>query len=207
MHLIILNGPPDTGKDTAADYLVEKYGYTKLEMKGALRRMAHAMASLALPADKVKNVCDCLEYNRELKETIRVAAFGNRTWREFLIWISEEVCKPIFGQDIFALAAVKAVRDCGSDRVVFSDGGFQIEVDTMYRHLGPINLVHVFREGRSFTSDSRGYVSQPEQYRTPWSLVNNFDDFGALQHQLDIMVSFFDATRVKDTGGSECSTK
>lgn len=195
MHLIILNGPPDTGKDTATDYLVEKYGYTKLEMKGALRRMAHAMASLALPADKVKDICDCLEFNRELKETVRVAAFGNRTWREFLIWISETVCKPIFGQDVFALAAVKAVRDCGSDRIVFSDGGFQIEVDTLYKHLGPLALVHVYRDGRTYVSDSRKYVEHPDVKDTPWVLENNFSDHIGLQGELDYLLSVFDTER------------
>lgn len=161
-RLIILNGPPDTGKDTAADYLVEKHGYAKLEMKGAF-----------------------LEFNREPKENLRIKEFGNRTWREFLIWISEEVCKPIFGDDVFALAAVKAVRDSGADFVVFSDGGFQIELDTLHKHLGDLVLVHVCRPERSFTEakDSRRYLAPP--FQNEFVILHNDSNLVVLQNDLD----------------------
>jgi hypothetical protein len=172
MKLIILNGPRDTGKDTAADYLVERYGYTKLEMKSALRSLAHQIASLTC-ADPVA-FCNALEFDRDLKDTKRVPEFGNRTWPGFIIWLSESVCKPIFGQDVFALAAVKAMRDSGADKIVFSDGGFQVEVDALYYELDNDNyegnrpfkfqIIHMSREGRPFDSvrkDSRGYVGHP----------------------------------------------
>lgn len=194
MRIIILNGPRDTGKDTAADYLVERYGYTKLEMKGSLRKLAHQIASLT-SKDPVA-LCNALEFDRDLKDTKRVPEFGDRTWPEFIIWLSETVCKPIFGQDVFALAAVKAVRDSGADRIVFSDGGFQAEVDTLYKSFameGHFLIVHVHREGRSFSSvrkDSRGYVAHPN-YGGTYPLHN---DAGIVQLkcELDVMVRRLD---------------
>lgn len=196
MHLIILNGPPDTGKDTAADYLVEKYGYTKLEMKGALRRLAICIASLSIPAHEVKDFCTMLENNRELKENYKIVQWGNRTWREFLIWLSEEVCKPIFGLDVFALAAVKAVQDSGSDRIVFSDGGFQVEANVMFQKLGNFALVHAYRDGRSYAigKDSRTYVTHPNGKDTPWTLENN-GSRAVLFDDLDHLISQYDTAR------------
>jgi len=195
VRIIILNGPRDTGKDTAADYLVERYGYTKLEMKGALRSLAHKIASLTT-LDPVA-FCNALEFDRDLKDTKRVPEFGNRTWPEFIIWLSESVCKPIFGKSVFALAAVKAVRDCGADRVVFSDGGFQEEVDTLYmespvRGKEDLLVIHMYREGRSFSSvrkDSRGYIDHPEG-ADPYQLHN---DAGIVQLkcELDLVMRGF----------------
>lgn len=204
MRIIILNGPRDTGKDTAADYLVERYGYTKLEMKGSLRKLAHQIASLT-SKDPVA-LCNALEFDRDLKDTKRVPEFGDRTWPEFIIWLSETVCKPIFGQDVFALAAVKAVRGSGADKIVFSDGGFQAEFDALYYalHDGGIGelasiddllLVHVYREGRSFASvrkDSRSYIMHPEGKDRAYPLHN---DAGIVQLkcELDVMMRGFES--------------
>lgn len=194
MKIIILNGPRDTGKDTAADYLVERYGYTKLEMKGSLRKLAHQIASLT-SGDPVA-LCDALEFDRDLKDTKRVPEFGDRTWPEFIIWLSETVCKPIFGQDVFALAAVKAVRDSGADKIVFSDGGFQAEADALYDALVPdMLLVHVYREGRSFGAvrkDSRGYVEHPcGSFGEPYPLHNDAG-IAQLKCELDVLMRGFD---------------
>lgn len=181
--LIILNGPPDSGKDTAADYIAGKYGYTKLEMKGALRKFAHTIATLA-GCDKA--FCDALEFNRELKDTKRVPEFGNRTWPEFLIWLSESVAKPIFGNDVFARAAIKAVRDSNSTHVVFSDGGFPVEVETLWREFGDLEIVHFHRKGKGFAigrKDSRSYVTHPDTTKTPYCFVN---DAGLVQLQLEM---------------------
>lgn len=193
MKIIILNGPRDTGKDTAADYLVERYGYTKLEMKGALRKLAHQIASLT-SKDPVA-LCNALEFDRDLKDTKRVPEFGDRTWPEFIIWLSETVCKPIFGQDVFALAAVKAVRDSGADKVVFSDGGFQSEVDALFDNVSAnMLLVHMYREGRSFSSvrkDSRGYIDHPvggQRYQ-----LHNDAGIVQLKCELDVMMKGFES--------------
>ena len=165
MHILILNGPPDTGKDTAADYIAGRYGFTKLEMKGSLRKLAHQVASLTHP--NPVEFCNSLEFNRVRKESVIAPELGNRTWPQFLIWLSETVAKPIFGEDVFSRAAVKAIKDCGSDKVVFSDGGFPIEVETIYKAFPGCNLVvaQLYREGRTFSSgrkDSRQYVTHPE---------------------------------------------
>lgn len=189
MHIVIFNGPPDSGKDVGAKYLRDKFGYTVLEMKGALRKVAHHMASLhfgntdfSLQAAEL--LCSELEFDtspgRVRKNQEKRPEFGNRTWREFLIWISETVCKPIFGQSIFAMAAVKAIRDSGASRITFSDCGFDIEINTLCQHLDSgclIDLVHLHRPGCDFgaSGDSRNYVSNPCAFGRTLRLINAGD--------------------------------
>ena len=42
----LMNGPPGAGKDTAADYHVSNFGFRKIEMKDALRKVAFGIAHL-----------------------------------------------------------------------------------------------------------------------------------------------------------------
>lgn len=197
MKIVIFNGPPGSGKDTSADHLVAKYGYTKLEMKGALRRLAHAMASLSMHQHAV-DICTQLEFGCDpddetirLKDTEVRPEFGNRTWRQFLIWISEEVCKPIFGADIFSLAAVKSIRESQSDKITFSDCGFPIEIETVYRLTQPstVHLFHLYRPGYTYESagDSRTYVEHPNPEQSPIVLWNESGTY-QLTNELDVLM-------------------
>lgn len=198
--LIILNGPPDSGKDTVADYIANKYGYTKLEMKGALRKFAHTIVTLT-GGDKA--LCDSLEYNRELKDTKRVPEFGDRTWPEFLIWLSESVAKPIFGNDVFARAAIKAVYDSNATHVVFSDGGFPVEADALWREFGDLEVIHVYREGRGFGTgrkDSRRYIEHPDANRGHFRLENT-SGLAQLMLKVDGIVSIIDTDTYNEVLG------
>jgi hypothetical protein len=169
--IVIFNGPPDSGKDHAAKYFSKKFGAPHFEMKGALRKTAHKMAAVAMKGkpdyinvttDLVQldavGYCDSLEYNKTLKSTLKVSLFGDRTWREFLIHISEDIMKPIFGQDVFGRAARKLVRESTSPVCFFSDGGFQVEVEEL-RKEGTVLVFQLSREGCSWGDDSRGYIT------------------------------------------------
>jgi hypothetical protein len=181
--IIIMNGPPDSGKDTAADYLVEKHGFTKLEMKSALRKVAHKIASIQW-GHRAVEMCDDLEFDKQLKSTKKTEAFGNRTWREFLIWLSEHVAKPIFGSSVFATAAIKEIREAGSELIVFSDGGFQVEVDEIAKAFpDAVRIVHLYRSGCTYEGDSRGYIeAMPGEY-LPVALDG---DQGLVQAKLEL---------------------
>lgn len=163
-HVLILNGPPNSGKDTIAEYLVKHHGFKQLEMKSALRKLAIQLASLQLgELSTVK--CKQVEFNKELKDTEKVPAFGNRTWREFLIWISETVCKPIFGHNVFARAAAQEVLQSENEFIVFSDGGFAVERDYLAT-IANVYVLHV-RDGSDWGTDSRGWLPDP------WGTLHN----------------------------------
>lgn len=169
--IVIFNGPPDSGKDHAAKHFSKKFGAPHFEMKEALRRTAHQMTTTIMEGwpeflcadreiveDSAVLLCNSMEYNKSLKSTMKQSIWGDRTWREFLIHISEDIMKPIFGQDVFGRAARKLVRESNSPVVFFSDGGFQEEVEEL-RKEGTVLVFQLSREGCAWEGDSRGYTN------------------------------------------------
>jgi hypothetical protein len=184
--VIIFNGPPNSGKDYAARVVTDTFqGAVHLEFKKALREVAHYMVSLAQPElpevqllEAVK-YCNLLEYARDksVKDTVICDEFGGRTWRQFLIWISETVLKPIFGQDIFGRAAAKLVQETDASIIAFSDGGFQSEVDELLKLEGvTVVVVQLHRDGCEWGNDSRGYINSGSIHTT-WSSLNTASSF------------------------------
>lgn len=171
MLVLILNGPPDSGKDHGAEYLRYNYGFVALEMKAPLRELAHRISG-------APSLCRELEFDKSRKSTEKRPEFGDRTWREYLIWLSEHVCKPLFGEDVFTRVAVDAVqraRRAGFKHVVFSDGGFEVEVRALVEAFGAEVLVaQIERPGCGFAGDSRGYVDPPRPAGL-WRLENDGD--------------------------------
>lgn len=191
--VVIMNGPPSCGKDTAAKYLSEVHGFIHLEMKAPLRKIAHAIVAMhsdfTIPRDVIK-FCDYVELDTERKSTMKSECFGRkpngdcRTWREFLIHISENVCKPIFDPFVFARAALKSIHESKSQKIVFSDGGFQEEVDFISSDPSvSLHVVHLFRDGCTFKGDSRSYV----EHENVIACTNNAE-LSDLYRKLDALV-------------------
>ena len=180
--VIIFNGPPNSGKDYAAKVVTATFeDAVHLEFKKALREVAHHMASLHSTEyvqwnfqDAVTE-CNEIEYSERKadKDEIHRHAFGMRSWRQFLIWISETVMKPIFGQDIFGRAAAKLVQETDARIIAFSDGGFQVEVDELLKLEGvTVVVLQLKREGYDWGNDSRGYI-QAKYLIDTWTVRNN----------------------------------
>jgi hypothetical protein len=168
--IVIFNGPPDSGKDHAAKHFSKMFNAPHFEMKGALRKTAHKITTVVLSGwadfvctdraiveEQAVQLCDSMEYNKALKSTMKQNIWGDRTWREFLIHISEDIMKPLFGQDVFGRAARKLVRESNSPVCFFSDGGFQAEVEEL-RKEGTVLVFQLSREGCEWGGDSRGYI-------------------------------------------------
>lgn len=155
--VVILNGAPGSGKDTIANALVPN-GFSHREVKRALFDQALALSQI-----------NELEWfgrynNRELKEA-PWDRLGGLSQREFMIKISEEYVKPILGNNFYGVQAANEAKRCLEKRnVVFSDGGFQEEFNTIRDEVGKENilLVRLHRDGCSFKGDSRGFLSHPE---------------------------------------------
>jgi hypothetical protein len=156
--VIILNGPPGSGKDTIAEELrAADFGHLRVKTK---------LFSQAIEMSRISFSEWFQRYNdRKLKET-PWDRLGGLSQREFLIKISEEWVKPIFGKDYYGRVAGEAAADelLWDNSVVFSDGGFQEEFDTIKSIVGKENilLVRLYREGTSWDGDSRGYLKNPD---------------------------------------------
>lgn len=153
--VIILNSPPNTGKDVAAKLIAERTGCSHLEFKATLHNIA--MAITGLPRDKYFEI-----YNDREKKELPQPEFLGMSPRNMLIWISEDVCKPKFGKDYFGHPAANSVNlDKGA---VFSDGGFPEEIKPLCDRLGAHNVyvVRFTRNGATFEGDSRNYLQQED---------------------------------------------
>lgn len=154
MKLIVLNGPPDCGKDTTADYLVESQGWHKFKLAHSLKLGAHALLGDSL---------DIMKYEGAAKNIPQEDLFGEIP-REWYIYLSEEVLKPRFGKDILGKIAVRFLRILapweGKEGIVISDCGFMEELRPIIKAFGPSNIyvIQMFRDGCTYKADSRGYL-------------------------------------------------
>lgn len=176
--VIILNGPPRSGKDTAADIicdLLEEQDQEMYDVKMARPAFTAIPHLFGIPLDRWYHMYD------EEKNVPQPELHG-MTPREALIWICEDVMKPKFGRDYFGqLAGDIVARVSKNYWVTISDGGFPEEMKAVVdKAESPVYLVHVHRTGRDFSLDSRGYV-QPEDIGVPRDCYHQLCNYGSLE--------------------------
>lgn len=158
MKIILLNGPPGSGKDEAA-MLLWKRGYAIREKFAApLFKIVKEIGQLS-----EKDVQTLTAIGAQELKDMKLDQLGGMSWRQAAIWMSEEVLKPKFGKSIFGKMAVdrlirmaKSMDTC----VVFSDSGFEDEAMELINMFGANNcyLWRIHRPGHTFKDDSRNYI-------------------------------------------------
>jgi hypothetical protein len=94
--------------------------------------------------------------NRETKERANPNTF-NMSPRDAMIYVSEEIMKPHFGEFYFGDAMARSLPDGVS---ICSDGGFLSETLSVANNIGHDNVVviRLHREGCNFDNDSRDHL-------------------------------------------------
>ena len=183
MKILLLNGPPRSGKDTIGEIVKQLYPYqsTILEkFAKSVKEGTHGMLGIF----KEESVEEANAFE-SWKDEPRPEFFG-LTPRQAYIWYSEEVMKPKFGNDIFGRLTTERITRRHAERrdikrVVITDSGFPEEALCIRDRFGAHNvvLVHLYREGCSFENDSRNYIEipgvRPLKFRNP-SPVNDPDN-------------------------------
>ena len=156
--IVLFNAAPGGGKDVAAQACVEAFGGEHFEFKQKLFEIALSVANISpeLWWRIYNNRSDPSSANKESPLPI----LGGLSQREFLIKISEEWVKPIFGETYFGDCASSAVLNSSSSNFFFSDSGFLPEAESLIKMVGKHNilLVQILREGYTFEGDSRDYL-------------------------------------------------
>ena len=180
--VLIMNAPPGAGKDTLAgdddwcqlvgDILLADYQFDKggqfqcdvehVSFKSAMFDILPSILHVGLDPESVNEFYDRY-YDRALKEQ-PWDKLGGLSPRQFMIFLSENFMKVVFGKDVFgkfsARLASYPVYGVGGEVCVFSDGGFVEEVNEVAKAVGAEN-VYVLQwkaEGCSFDNDSRRYL-------------------------------------------------
>lgn len=147
--IFIFNGPPGSGKDAAASFFQSK-GFKHLSFKEEL--FNETIRYFDVDRDWFMT-----GYNdRRIKER-RESILDGMSRREAMIFVSEEVIKPMYGLDYFGVKSANKI-DVTRD-YCFSDGGFLEEILPIINKIGEdeIVLVQLTRDGCDFSSDSRRY--------------------------------------------------
>ena len=153
-RVILLNGPPNSGKDTIADIMVDKIGAKHLMFKSKL--YVDTAKYLEQPLQDLMFVCS----DRLLKEQPSIP-LNDRivTPREALIYVAEEVIKPRKGSDYYQEYIAELLED---GLTVISDSGFDDDVEVMSQEADDVLLIRLYRKGCSFKTDSRGYILEAD---------------------------------------------
>lgn len=154
--IIILNAPPGAGKDTIGK-LIEQYAPIHVRTIS----FKQPMFEIALAILGAKRYGDFIvAYNdREQKEKPHDFLMG-MTCRQFMIWISEEVIKPKFGDDYFGKRFDEIAKESDYP-VICTDGGFPDEVIALIEAGHDVKLCRLHRRGFGFDGDSRNYIRLP----------------------------------------------
>lgn len=148
--LFILNGPAGVGKDTIADIMVETgVAKEKVSFKSPMFNVARGILSTDEFDWFIENY-----NNREEKENHQ-KILGGKSIREFMIWISESVMKPIFGDDVFGK---RLSQSLGDGCYICADGGFASEIKPLIDTGVEVTLIRLHRAGYTFDGDSRSYI-------------------------------------------------
>lgn len=165
IKLIILNGPPYTGKDTGADAIFE------------LPQLQTTHSGIRARFKNVLYETTAEDYGLDLGEWIRICNDINlkdhpqdylkgKTPRQVLIHKSEEDIKKQYGDEGVAIITAERLKDKIKDIdhpvIVFSDGGFNCEIKPLMDILGitrdQMLIIRCHVEGCNFDNDSREWL-------------------------------------------------
>ena len=158
--IILLNGPPRCGKDTASDFLCYRYNGVPQKISKVLKERTHAWYGV-VGQDGSPARHDYFEDHKDVPQEV----FEGLTPREAYIAMSENYIKPTHGDSYLGRVLARSIRRMDSilrqERThVVSDSGFRGEAEELVREFGPdkILLVRIHRAGYDFKHDSRGYI-------------------------------------------------
>lgn len=166
--VVIFNGPPNSGKDSIVDGIIELVGrgfsdgseIHKMSFKDALyiTTRAYVIKDLKMSFEDANDIIERCK-DRNLKDEFYDLI--GMTPRQLMIKVSEEVVKPKYGKGYFGkafLERLSRLSDESEHVILVPDGGFQEEVSLINSEGIPTVVIQLHREGTSFKGDSRRYV-------------------------------------------------
>lgn len=171
--ILLLNGPPQSGKDTIANYL-HKMEFAKHEKMARPLKQMLPIIFPELEQSKFQWLQNADGTHVVLPQSEHYEA-GNYTTRELQIMLSEDMLKPMFGKSIFGRALCSRIFFDSHSRYVISDCGFNEEAAELVKFVGYHNiyLMQIERPGCNFSNDSRGYIDANVSTNKVMTVIND----------------------------------
>lgn len=167
--IIILNGPAGVGKDTIGNALAKDYDCTLVSFKRPMFDIARSIMGDGAFSEFMAAYND-----RDQKEKPQ-RFLGGKTCREFMIWISESIVKPLFGSKHFGKLMSEYIQVYDDGTFVCTDGGFRDEVIQLIEDGHDVTVVRLFMNGKTFEGDSRNYIRINESHLPRYSWYQECD--------------------------------
>lgn len=176
-RVILLNGPPNSGKDISAQMLLELFGggrhrafkdvlyqetakYFDVDVDW-IRSMATDRTTKEAPTRRL--------FDREFNWVVRLAltlfSFIRPVGfspRQALIHVSENIIKPRFGDKYFGYRLVNSIIESGEEFTFVSDSGFIDEIYPLIEEGMDVWVLRIKRDGCDYSGDSRRYLLDDE---------------------------------------------
>lgn len=157
--LILISGPPRSGKDELAKHIANNFPYELVKFAAPIELSLKAF--FCMDADEFR-------IRRNALKDDPWPFVGGKTFRNVMQSFSEDWAKQ-YGKDIFGRIAAKRVREAmsgGLTHFVFSDCGFSEELPPVMQlfNAADIVLVKLFREGTTYVGDTRNYPIVEERF-------------------------------------------
>lgn len=152
-HLILLNGPPSSGKDTAAAFIYQITDRASLfKLSQPLKDAVRAFFDLT-PGEIV-------HYEQEPQKSTPCARFHGLSYRQAQIELSEQHAKVIYNCHVFGQLAVDRIQRSSAQVFICSDSGFDYEAEPLIKYFRPeyTLLLRLHRDGCTFAGDSRSLI-------------------------------------------------
>ncbi len=192
--VIVFNAPPRAGKDLACEFLMKEINGDisssvtahHLSFKAKLVEMTALIFGMTVDEFLVDYDEPWLDYWHKDKLLDRLTIGGKpHSQRSALIYVSEKVAKPMFGEAVWGHALVNAISQVDDSSIVLvSDSGFNQELRPIIDLVGGENVmvIVVYRDGCNFDNDSRDYLDMGMHQEVPmWGITNN----GTIDQYLD----------------------
>lgn len=157
MKVVLINGPPGSGKDTLGRAIQAGVSNRKVYVTKFARYLKEA-------THRLYGLHDIAHDHFEDRKDVPLPVFRGISPRDAYIGMSEKYMKPMHGDDIFGRILVEALEKedliQNATLIVVTDSGFVSEAEVMLNRFGPtrIQVVQMIREGCTYANDSRGPI-------------------------------------------------
>lgn len=184
MKIVGITGKAGAGKDTAAAFLIENYGFQRIAFGDALKEAAVALDPLVSIGDTAathEGISETLAVR--LSELVELNGMDEAKQlpdvRRLLQRLGTEVGRELWGENFWVERAVAKI-DPEAPGVVFTDVRFINEAHAVAHGLGGL-LVEIQRPDRVELAEGTAiHASEIIDFETHWQLVNDKtpDDLG-----------------------------
>lgn len=183
--IVAFTGKMGSGKDTACDYLVEQYGFTKLAFADPLVKMARAIDPIIDEyGTRLSDVFDELGYNAAKRQYPEL--------RKFLQLLGTEAVRNVLGENTWCDYTFNIIENSPASRFAISGTRFLNEAAYVHAHSG-----FIVRVDRTDSSSTDQHISETEldEIELDYHVSNQFRKKEILYEQLDELM--WHLTRLK----------